>query len=364
MTKKSIFTVIGARPQFIKAAAVSRLISRHEGLEEILVHTGQHYDGNMSQIFFDELEIPVPNVNLGVGSGGHGEQTGQMLSAIEKELLKHKPDCLLVYGDTNSTLAGALAAAKLHIPVAHVEAGLRSFNRNMPEEINRVMADHLSEWLFTPTNEAVSNLATEGILGDKVIESGDVMYDAALYFGHKAESESRILDDLGLKAGEYILSTVHRAENTDDPVRLEAIMQGLGLASQTCPVILPLHPRTTAVLKRQGITFSDNSNVRVIDPVGYLDMVMLEKNAKLIVTDSGGVQKEAFFYKVPCVTLRDETEWVELLALGWNRLVHPESAEHISECVMHAMGTKGQSGSPYGDGKAANIIVDSLFERL
>ncbi len=354
-------TVVGARPQFIKAAVVSRQILARDDIREVLVHTGQHYDSNMSDVFFEEMDIPKPDYHLGVGSGTHGAQTGQMLAAIERVLLAEQPNWLLIYGDTNSTLAGAVAACKLHIPVAHVEAGLRSFNRRMPEEMNRVLADHASELLFAPTETAVANLAREGIVGDQVINVGDVMYDAALFYGEKALYGSRILEQLELEAGAYILSTVHRAENTDDPARLRVILEGLAAVAREVPVILPLHPRTRATLTRLGLDGEAARRIRIVDPVGYLDMVMLEKHARLVVTDSGGVQKEAFFHGVPCVTLRDETEWVELVELGWNRLLPPLPGGELAPAILAALGTRGGEARPYGDGRAADRIVERLL---
>jgi UDP-GlcNAc3NAcA epimerase len=285
--------------------------------------------------------------------------TGRMLEKIEGVLEREKPDWVLIYGDTNSTLAGALAAAKLHIPVAHVEAGLRSFNRAMPEEINRVVADHLSSLLFASTDTAVGNLAHEGIAGGMVRNVGDVMYDAALLFADSARAHSSILDRLGAPAGGYVLATIHRAENTDDPLRLGAIVEALELVAAEMPVILPLHPRTAAALEAQRRSFAQ---VRTIEPVGYLDMVALESRARIIVTDSGGVQKEAFFYRVPCVTLRDETEWVELVDLGWNRLAPPGSAD-IRAAIRGAIDRRGTEAAPYGDGRAADRIAAALTAR-
>ena len=341
-----IVTVIGARPQFIKAAVISRWLRETTGCEEILVHTGQHYDENMSDVFFQELEIPKPRYHLGIGSGGHGAQTGRMLEAIEKVLLETKPDKLLIYGDTNSTLAGALAAAKLHVPVAHVEAGLRSFNRKMPEEINRVMADHVSTWLFAPTETAVRNLRREGIAEQQIHLVGDVMYDAAIYFGARTRDET--LDKLGLESKNYVLATIHRAENTDAGPRLRGVFAGLSAIAATLPVVLPLHPRTRAALTKEKLLEACGPNLRLIDPLGYLDMVTLEKHASVIATDSGGVQKEAFFHRVPCVTLRDETEWVELVELGWNRLVPPTDADTIEASVLASLRDTQQHAAPAG----------------
>lgn len=344
-----ILDIVGARPQFIKLAPVLKAIERHncEGpstpIEEVLIHTGQHYDYQMSQVFFDELGIKAPDYHLGVGSGSHGHQTGEMLKRIEEVLLQGKPDWVVVYGDTNTTLAGALAAAKLHIPVAHIEAGLRSFNRRMPEEVNRVLTDHVSDLLFCPTEAAVANLRREGFTnilnsghllpldyaprtmdnGPVVANTGDVMYDAVLLYSELAQQKTDILPRLGLAPGGYALATVHRAENTDDPERLHAIFTGLAnIARGGLPVIVPLHPRTRRSLSFAPSTpYPSNSRLRLIDPVSYLDMLILEKNAKVILTDSGGVQKEAFFFQVPCVTLREETEWVETVEAGWNTLV-------------------------------------------
>lgn len=351
-----ITTIIGARPQFIKAATISRCIWELNDIEEVLVHTGQHFDANMSDVFFQELDIPNPQYNLGIGGGTHGQNTGRMIEAIENVLVEEKPDWVLVYGDTDSTLAGALAAVKLHIPVAHVEAGLRSFNRLMPEEINRVLTDHAAGLLFAPTETAMTNLAHEGIVGDKVHQVGDVMFDAALYFGAKAERESRILQTLGVTAGRYILTTVHRQENTDDKIKIAAILQGL--AASELPVVLPLHPRTRKRFEEFGLSLPPT--VQLIDPVGYLDMVMLEKHAGLIATDSGGVQKEAFFHRVPCLTLRAETEWVELVHIGANRLLGCD-ADRIAEALRSSIRFPDDTPELYGDGDSAKRIVEALL---
>lgn len=354
-----ILTVLGARPQFIKAAVVSRAIASAGGINEVLVHTGQHFDADMSDVFFDELGIPQPDHHLGIAGGRHGEMTGKMLAAVESVIEAARPALVLVYGDTNSTLAGALAAAKLNVPVAHVEAGLRSFNRRMPEEINRIVADHVADLLFTPTDTATANLHNEGIRDQRVTQVGDVMYDAALFYGAKAERESTVLARHGLERGGYVLATVHRQENTDDPVRLRAIFDGLAAVAEFMPVILPLHPRTRQRLAESG---DSTGGVTLIPPVGYLDMVMLERGAAVIATDSGGVQKEAYFYRVPCVTLRAETEWVELLAMGWNRLASPGSAD-ITGTIRDALGTTGRDGTPYGAGDAGKRIVE-IVERI
>jgi UDP-GlcNAc3NAcA epimerase len=330
---------------------------REAGLSETLVHTGQHFDANMSDVFFAELEIPRPAYNLGIGGGSHGANTGRMIEAIEQVLLDTRPDCVLVYGDTDSTLAGALAASKLHIPVAHVEAGLRSFNRQMPEEINRVLTDHVAELLFAPTRASVENLIREGIDGASVKLVGDVMYDAALFFAKKAAAASDVLDRLGLQSKSYVLATVHRAENTDDTARLSAILDGFAAYGQE--ILLPLHPRTKA--KLAALQRELPSNVRSCEPVGYLDMVMLEQHARVIATDSGGVQKEAFFYQVPCVTLRDETEWVELVEAGWNTLAPPVSAQAVASVLRRAEASTGAAIQPYGTGNASQRVADELY---
>lgn len=358
---KKIMTIIGARPQFIKAAVVSKALLKQPAIEEIIVHTGQHYDANMSQIFFEELEIPQPHFQLGVGSGPQGKQTGNMLIAIEQLLLQEKPDLILIYGDTNSTLAGALAGAKLHIPIAHVEAGLRSYNRKMPEEINRLIADQLSTVLFTPTAQAVKNLQHEGYPAAKIVEVGDVMYDAALYYSEKALQKSDILKRLNDQPGEYILATIHRAENTDDPSRLRIIFDALQRLSQSQAIVMPLHPRTRNLVNQYFPELLENLSIHIIEPVGFLDMVMLEKHAALIMTDSGGVQKEAFFYQVPCVTLREETEWTETVELGWNTLVTPHHAKEIHDLTLQALGRRGiDNHYPFGKGNASALIAQYL----
>jgi UDP-GlcNAc3NAcA epimerase len=366
MAVRKIATIVGARPQFIKAAAVSRaLASFNETAEntfdEKIIHTGQHYDDNMSRVFFDELKIPRPYKNLEVGSGPHGAQTGAMLEKLEQEFMDINPDAVLIYGDTNSTLAGALAGVKMHIPVVHVEAGLRSFNRRMPEEINRIVADSVSTLLFCPTDTAVSHLGSEGVR-DGVYNVGDVMYDSVLFNASLAEQGSDVLDRLGLEPNSFFLATIHRAENTDDPVRLNGILEAF--ARIETPIVLPLHPRTRktlgAGLERIG------GAVQVIDPVPYLDMLMLEKASRLILTDSGGVQKEAYWFSSPCVTLRDETEWVELVDAGCNRIVGADT-----QTILDAVAQFESSGLPadcpsdlYGDGHCAGKIVSILDERL
>lgn len=360
-----IITVIGARPQFIKAAIVAQAMGDRPNIESILVHTGQHYDANMSDVFFQELAIPNPHYHLQVGSGSHGVQTGDMLAKIEQVLLTEKPNWVLVYGDTNSTLAGAIAAVKLHIPIAHVEAGLRSFNRRMPEEINRILTDHSADVLFAPTAAAVAHLIHEGIPQARIHQVGDVMYDAALYYGKKADQTSSILRDLQLTRKGYILATVHRAENTDDPMKLAAIIQGLAQIAQeqSMPVVWPVHPRTRKALNQSPWGAIAQKSLTLIDPVGYLDMLMLEKNARLLATDSGGMQKEAFFYHVPCVTLREETEWVELVDIGCNFLVKTLTQSTIVETIQRALeiDTSARlSEQPYGKGAASQLILDIL----
>jgi UDP-GlcNAc3NAcA epimerase len=359
-----VASIVGARPQFIKAAVVSRAL-QESGAEELLIHTGQHYDANMSDVFFSELEIPSPAHHLGIGSASHGIQTGRMLEAIETVLIQIRPDWVLVYGDTNSTLAGALAAAKLHFPVAHVEAGLRSFNRRMPEEINRVLTDHVAELLFAPTDTAVRMLRREGIVDEKIYQVGDVMYDAALYYSKKADEKSQVLRQLELNDHDYILATIHRAENTGDPARLRNLFVDLQHIAKEMPVILPVHPRTQAALQDFGMVEGASRGLRMIEPVGYLDMVMLEKHARLIVTDSGGVQKEAFFYRVPCVTVREETEWVELIEAGWNRLAPPTSADQVVSAIRQALhSTPPLAANLYGDGHSAMSIAEILWSRI
>jgi UDP-GlcNAc3NAcA epimerase len=352
---------VGARPQFVKLAAVSRVLRAIPEAHEIVVHTGQHYDDEMSDVFFREMEIAPPDHPLAVGSGGHGAQTGRMLEAVEALLLEERPDWVMVYGDTNSTLAGALAAAKLHIPVAHVEAGLRSFDPRMPEEINRVLTDHVSRLLLAPTEASVRNLHGEGIR-EGVHLVGDVMYDAALYYGARAEERSTILEELGLKAGGYVLATVHRAANTDDPTILASIARALAGLAAELPVVLPLHPRTRGALERLGSLAELLPGVRVIPPAGYLDMTRLEQGARLVATDSGGVQKEAFFQGVPCVTLRDRTEWVELVESGWNRLADPADGDRLHAVLREALEAPLPAPRPelYGGGHAARRVAELI----
>lgn len=357
---KKVLTVVGARPQFIKAAAVSRALRESTCYREIVVHTGQHYDRNMSQAFFDELDMGVPHHNLEVASGNHGAQTGEMLKRLEPVMIAEEPDVVLVYGDTNSTLAGALVAAKLKVPIAHVEAGLRSFNRSMPEEINRVLTDHISSLLYCPTAGAVKNLEREGII-QNVWKTGDVMYDVALRFAEKSKSKSAILSDLKVQRGEYVLATIHRAENTDSRDNLLNIFQALEDVSRTIRIIVALHPRTRKMLHAFGMG-DQFSGLDLVDPLGFLDMMALESNARLIVTDSGGVQKEAYFHKVPCLTLRTETEWVETIAAKWNMLVNVSSATVIREALLASLSstTERTPIDDYGDGSASVQIVQTL----
>lgn len=318
-----VASVVGARPNFVKLAPVSRELRKR--LDEVIIHTGQHYDYEMDRIFFDDMGIPSPNYHLGIGSGSHGFQTGEMLKKVEEVLIREKPDVVLVFGDTNSTLAGALAAAKLHIKVAHIEAGLRSNDRSMPEEINRVLVDHCSDLLLCPTETAVENLREEGIVKN-VYLTGDVMVDAQRDCAKIAEIRSHILEDLKLKSKGYYLATIHRASNTDDPERLKAIIEAL---EELGDVVFPCHPRAEKYLRRFGLWEDLNRKVRVIKPVGYLDMISLEKSAKKIITDSGGVQKEAYLLNVPCITLREETEWVETVEDGWNVLACRDKDEIV-----------------------------------
>ncbi|HEU4684004.1 MAG TPA: UDP-N-acetylglucosamine 2-epimerase (non-hydrolyzing) [Nitrospira sp.] len=352
----AIVSIVGARPQFIKASPLSLELRRRH--REILVHTGQHYDHGMSDIFFKDLGIPAPDYHLGIGSGSHGAQTGGMLSAIEQVLEKERPQAVIVYGDTNSTLAGALAAVKLHIPVAHIEAGLRSFNRSMPEEINRVVADHVSTWLFTPSATSRDQLAQEGI-SSGVHVVGDIMYDALLMHLERAEQRSRILHRLELAPKSYYLATIHRAENTDSQDRLTRLFGTLNRLER--PVILPIHPRTSQKLREYRI--EPGPNVRCLDPLGYLDMLNIQKEAACVLTDSGGVQKEAYYLEVPCITLRTETEWIETTTAGWNRVCGTDE-EQILAAVAELGKSRPSHPNLYGDGDTARRIVQILGEAL
>jgi UDP-N-acetylglucosamine 2-epimerase (non-hydrolysing) len=355
---KLIVSIVGARPQFIKCAPVSKKI--RESFSEILVHTGQHYDDNMSNVFFTDLAIPDPDVNLQIGSGLHGEQTGKMLTAIETVLIEKKPDLVLVYGDTNSTLAGALAAAKLHIPVAHVEAGLRSYDRGMPEEVNRVMTDHLSSLLFCPTSVAAENLAAEGIV-QGVYVTGDVMVDALLQALPIARVNSQVLTEIGITPGEYYLATVHRPANTDNKENLLSIISAF--SELAYPVVFPIHPRTRKYLMQHGIDISQFPKIILIDPQAYPDMIRLLDGSRMVLTDSGGLQKEAYILKKPCVTLRDTTEWVETIEEGWNILANADK-DAIVRGVAELDGYSGGHHQRYGDGNASREIVRLIGEYL
>lgn len=355
-----ILTVLGARPQFIKAAPVSKAL-KEAGVKEFILHTGQHYDPSMSGIFFEELKLEAPNLNLHINGGTHGQQTGRMLEAIEDVLIKEKPDRVLVYGDTNSTLAGALAAGKLHIPLDHVEAGLRSFNKKMPEEINRILTDHLSSLLFTPTKIATQNLTKEGFAEENIKEVGDVMYDAVLHFNPLAEKKKDlILEKFSLKEKQYYLATIHRAENTDSLQNLERIFKAFEEISKRIKIILPVHPRIREKIKNLK---KNCNNFILINPVGYLDMQVLTRHASLILTDSGGLQKEAYFLRVPCITLRDQTEWRELVECGYNKLIQVDS--HLSTALQEESQLMESRKLPekkglYGDGFASKKIANFL----
>lgn len=358
-----IVTVVGARPQFIKAATIARGIRAHyaDRIVETIVHTGQHYNENMSQIFFDELEIPAPKYNLGIFGGTHGSMTGRMLEAVEGVLLKERPDWVLIYGDTNSTLAAALGAAKLHIPIVHVEAGIRSFNMRMPEEINRILADRLSTLLCCPTTEAVDNLAKEGIQKG-VHQVGDVMFDIALYVA-EASKQIDVQKQFGVQPKRFVLATCHRPENTESPGRLAEIVRALGTIAKLRPVVFPIHPRSKARMAEYGL-LEELRDVRVIDPVSYLEMAALERNAEAIVTDSGGMQKEAFFYEVPCITLRPDTEWPETVDAGWNVLVDGDAARIIDEVENSSQKSRAEIRglNIFGTGDAALRTIELMLQ--
>jgi UDP-GlcNAc3NAcA epimerase len=378
---KKIVTIIGARPQIIKAAALSRAIKNHfqNKIQEIIVHTGQHYDANMSEVFFTELNIPQPDYNLNVGSGQHGEQTAKMIIGIEKILLDNKPDALVLYGDTNSTLAGAIAASKIHIPIVHIEAGLRSFNKSMPEEINRIMCDHASTLLFSPTPTGYQNLLKEGFHDytqgpyhadrPKIYHCGDVMYDNSLYFSNMAKTQSKVLEENTLKAGQFILGTIHRDNNTDDQARLTAIFSALLNIAQNETILLPLHPRTKK--KMQEVLSEDlnkkiefHKNLHIIPPVSFLDMVLLEDSASLIITDSGGVQKESFFFKKPCIILRQETEWVEIVEAGSAKICDANTDIIIKTYQEFRAHPPQSFPEIFGDGKAAEFICKEISTNI
>jgi UDP-GlcNAc3NAcA epimerase len=383
VNKLKIITIVGARPQFIKAAAISRAIrkSYSDKIEEIIVHSGQHYDDNMSRIFFDEMEIPEPKFNLEVGSGTHGYQTAEIIRFTEKVIVEEKPDIVLVYGDTNTTLAGALAASKLHIPVAHIEAGLRSFNKSMPEEINRIVTDHVSTLLFSPTGTGIKNLAAEGfdtgelapysIDHPGVFQCGDVMYDNVIYYSHLAESKSHVLDDLKLNGKDFVLCTIHRDSNTDSSERLSKILTSLDQISRDKQIvfILPLHPRT---IKMLPVMVADdlkdrldaNPYLRMIGPVTYFDMLLLENQCRMIITDSGGVQKESYFFRKPCLVLRSESEWKELIELGTAAIVDADPKMIKEGFLRYYNNPPEQFPAIFGDGHAAEFILDKLANFL
>lgn len=349
-----ILTILGARPQFIKAGSISREILKHNDLKEVIVHTGQHYDSNMSDIFFEEMKIPKPDYFLGIGGKSHGAMTGQMIEKIEEVALKEKPDWILVYGDTNSTLAGALVASKLHIKLAHIEAGLRSFNIKMPEEVNRILTDRVSQILFCPTDMAIENLKNEGYdnLDCKIVKSGDVMQDGAIFYKELSQKPSISIDN------KFILSTIHRAENTDDLTRLHSILEALNEINKTIEVVLPLHPRTKKIIEQNNLQV----NFTILEPVGYLEMVWLIDNCTLVMTDSGGLQKEAFFFEKPCITLRDETEWVELIENKFNVLVGAQKEKILDVFKNKERYFKSDYNIDlYGGGKASENIIKALM---
>lgn len=380
MSSIKILTIIGARPQIIKAAALSRTIkhSFSNEIQEIIVHTGQHYDSNMSQVFFDELGIPMPDYNLNVGSSSHGQQTAQMISGIEELLQKEMPDYIVLYGDTNSTLAGAIAASKIHVPIAHIEAGLRSFNKKMPEEINRIMCDHASTLLFSPTKTGFQNLKREGFKNNQapfsadnpgIYHCGDIMYDNSLHFAKIAEEKTNIIKVLNLNKEAYILATIHRDHNTDNQDVLSKIFEGLLEVAEeySLQIVLPLHPRTKKKIEELPAAIRSvierNQALKLIDPVSFLEMIALEKNAKLIITDSGGVQKEAYFFNKPCVILREQTEWVEILETATG-LLAGSSKSQIKSSVNHLLNKKLEFPPIFGDGKAAEFICERMLENF
>jgi len=374
-----IVTIIGARPQIIKAAALSRAIKEHYAsrIQEVIVHTGQHYDDNMSQVFFNELGIPNPNYNLHAGLITQATQTAQIMQGVESILNMEQPDCAVVYGDTNSTLAGALTAAKMHVPVVHIEAGLRSFDKNMPEEINRIVCDHCSTLLFTPTQAGYDNLAREGFQMDnhglysinnpKVYHCGDIMYDNSLYFSNLANQKESILQKLGLENRDYVLATIHRANNTDDPKRLNSILDAIIALSNDIPVVLPLHPRTRvraeySVDKDKMERLTSSNNIKLIEPVSFLEMIQLEKHTRLILTDSGGVQKEAYFFQKPCVITRHETEWVEIVATGAASLADADMPRILEACHRYLKQPPADFPEIFGNGHAAEFILEKTLE--
>lgn len=376
-----IVTIIGARPQIIKAAALSRAIKEHynDSIQEVIVHTGQHYDENMSQVFFDELGIPKPDYNLHVGSASHGVQTAQMIGGIEKILVEERPDCIVLYGDTNSTLAGAVAASKIHIPVVHIEAGLRSFNKSMPEEINRIVCDHCSTLLFSPTLAGFNNLVKEGFKVDnegpftidnpKVVHCGDIMYDNSLHFSSIADQKVDLLQRLGLEGTPYVLATLHRDSNTDHPERLNAILDALADLSKEIAIVLPMHPRTKKMVhqlvKQDKLDrLLHNENIKITEPVSFLEMIQLEKHAQLVITDSGGVQKESYFFKKPCVILRPETEWVEIVKTGAALLADADHDNILAASRRYLQQPPVDFPELFGDGHAASFMLKTMLETI
>lgn len=378
-----IITVVGARPQIIKAAALSRAIKNNysDKIKEVIVHTGQHYDENMSQVFFDELGIPSPDINLSVGSGSHGKQTATMIEGIEKVIMDEQPNAIVVYGDTNSTLAAGVAASKIHVPVVHIEAGLRSYNKKMPEEINRIMCDHTSTLLFSPTKAGVVNLLKEGFKEEAegkytmdnpgVFHCGDVMYDNSIHFSALSDERSSVLKDNALVPEEFILSTIHRNDNTDTPERITGIFEALQQITETSglEVVLPLHPRTSKILEQNlpadlYSKVKGNPKLKLIPPVSFLEIIALEKNCKMVITDSGGVQKEAFFFNKPCVILRPETEWVELVECGSATIVGWDKDKIISAFNSYVDNTELKFPPIFGDGKAAEFVCERMLEHL
>jgi UDP-GlcNAc3NAcA epimerase len=378
-----IITIIGARPQIIKAAALSRAIKNNysDRITEIIVHTGQHYDENMSQVFFDELAIPHPDYNLNTGSGSHGKQTALMIDKIEEIVVKEQPKAIVLYGDTNSTLAGAIAASKIHVPVVHIEAGLRSFNKAMPEEVNRIICDHVSTLLFSPTITGYTNLLKEGfkennippytIDNPKVFHCGDVMYDNSLYYSGIAEEKTRIIENNNLTKNNFILSTIHRNNNTDEPLRLSALFEALNTISveNNIDIIIPLHPRTAKLLQTNlkpelYKAVAANNRIKIIQPVSFLEMIALEKNAKVVITDSGGVQKEAFFFKKPCIILRSETEWIELLKCGSAIIADADKTKIIEAYNYFSSAKNLQFPDLFGEGKASDFICESIVKYI
>ena len=359
----NIISIIGARPQIIKAAAISRAVRSNGQIDEKILHTGQHYDDNMSEVFFRELGIPAPDYNLHVGSGSHAEQTGEMMKGIERILMEQHFDGVIIYGDTNSTLAGALAASKLQVPVFHVEAGLRSFNTSMPEEINRIVADRLGNLLFAPTETAVHNLEREG-LADNAVLSGDVMFDNAMYFSPMADTKSDIIERLGLSYRNFVLATIHRPANTDNKANLESIFRALSdIAATGIDVVVPLHPRTRKQLRVERLEFSGTPHLHLIEPVSFFDIIRLEKNARVVMTDSGGVQKEAFFYGTPCVIVRPETEWVEIVDAGAGILADADY-ERIMQAYADLSGREVRFPQLFGDAHAAERILEEIIHYL